>query len=81
MCHVRGLAREDHFGITGQFDFPRDPGTVLDGDAPQFQIILRGDADFSVDVEVRMAVPELGARLREDRLVALRGLQDGLICG
>ena len=78
MGGLRGGRRKDDLEISGDLDRPSAVTGVPDRDAPQLDVVLGGDADLRVDVQAEVVVPELHASLREDRLLPLRCLHDGL---
>ena len=50
-------------------------GAVRDRDPPQLDVIFRRNADFGMGVDSVIAAAELGAGLREDRLVTFARLE------
>ena len=67
---VGGRRRQHHLGEARQLDRARRPAAVGDADPAQLDVVLGRDADLDVRVDVAIAAAELGAALREDRLVA-----------
>ena len=70
-----------HFGVTGQFDGAADARAVPDGGTAQLDVVLGGNDDFRMDVEVLLAAAEFRARVGEDGLVAGRLAERGLVRG
>ena len=52
---------------------------LVSADPAELDVVLGRDADFDVGVDVAVAAAELGAALREDRLVALGAAQRRLV--
>ena len=78
---VRGRRCQDHFRVTRHVDRSARSRAVGDGDAAQFDIILRRNNDLGMGVEVMVAAAELGSPFRKNRLVMLRSFERRLICG
>ena len=61
--------RQHHFGVGGYFDDSAYLRMIRDADAPKFDIVFRRNADLGVSLDLIIPASELGAALREDRLV------------
>ena len=79
MRRVRGGRREHHLRVTGQFNDARHGRTISDRDATQLHVVFGRHADFGVDLQPGMTLPEFCARLGEDGFVALGCEPDGLV--
>ena len=79
MQGVRGGRGEHDLGVTGDLDHPAGARAVGETHPVQLDVVLRRDDDLGVGLDLVVAAAELGAPLREDRLVAVRLRQRGLI--
>ena len=80
---VQGIGQgrgEHHFGVTGDLDGATHAGAVGQGDTAQLDIVLGGDDDLGMGIEVPFPHAKFGPRIGEDRLVALRLLERRLVC-
>src|SRR5688500_5828148 len=81
MGRVGRGGREHDLGIARQLDRPLVIRAVDQRDAPQFDVVLRGNADLRVRIYSPVTVTKLGAPLREDGFVTLRGSERRLVGG
>ena len=71
--------RKHHFGVAGQLDRAARTAAVGDRDAAQLDVVLGRHHDFGVGVDVVLAATEFGARIGEDRSVAIDRYARGLM--
>ena len=81
MGRVRSLRREHHLGIARQLDHAHRRRVVGELDAPQLHVVLGRNADLGVGLQPRLILAKLRPGLGEDRLLALRRPQGGLMRG
>ena len=71
MRFIRGLARHDHFSITGDLQHLDGMRPVRDPDPSHFHIVFRRDHDLRLGIYPEILSPELDMPLRKQHLIAL----------
>ena len=69
------LRGQDHFRIASHLNGPWSIGPVRHGDSPQLNVVLGGDANLHVRIDLCLAAAEFGTALGENRFVPSRGLE------
>ena len=77
--HVRGLRRQDQFGIRRHFDFTEAIAEVRDRHSAHFRVVFRGDEHLEICRECAVPTGKFGAILVERDLVGLRLSPDRLV--
>ena len=79
MGRLRIGSGQDDFGVTGEFNRPRNFRTIDHRRAADLDIVLGRNRDLGVQLDLAVAPPEFGSRLRENRLITFRRLQGWLM--